>query len=534
MLEVELLIIGAGPAGTAAALTAREFGIETLLVDESPLDPANLQRNIPKWYGSRDAARQVSASTVYHWLESRADLQQAIEAGAEVLTQHAAWGTFPNRVVGIFDGTRTWLVQARQIILASGSTDLHLAFPGWTLGGVLGGGAALQLLDTYGYLNGKRMLILGSGDLGLTVAERAIQAGLEVVGIVEIEPRIQGNPILARELEQAGVCFFLGQTIKEAEGGGELERVRLLTVSGEPPTVTPGPEIEVDTLCVAIGRQPAIELAYLSGCAMAYDRLRGGFYPRHDQQMRTSQEGILVAGDLAGARDATFRSPDHAERSGRTAASSVAEALGRVDGDRARHDLEDRSIAAQPTSDGDLPRGAQSFASAWHAVAEALAGDDLIICRCEEVTRGEVLAAEEFTGGDHPDEVKRVSRAGMGLCQGRGCRPLIAGLLASRSGRAFSELPIASYRPPLRPLPLGALATEEKRAVPQLAQFLELEARLRHDVQAGILQPQALTRYHWRVDTLAYRWAEQGKSDEELRGIVEDLERQIRYTAKWR
>src|SRR6266851_9752720 len=90
------------------------------------------------------------------------------------------------------------------------------------------------------------------------------------------------------------------------------------------------------------------------------------------------------------------------------------------------------------------------FASPWHRLADRVSSDETIVCRCEEITRGEVLDVLAMSGG-HPDEVKRLSRAGMGLCQGRGCRPLIAGLIGSRLARAFADVPLASFRPPVRP-----------------------------------------------------------------------------------
>lgn len=532
MQEVELVVVGGGPAGSAAARTAAALGVETLLVDENPLDPAYLQRNVPRWYGSRLPAGGATAALVYRWLASRPDLQQAAEAGAEVLTQHAAWGIFPVRVVGLYDGQQTWLVRAGQIILATGTTDLHLAFPGWTLGGVLGGGGALHLLDLYGRLDARRMVVLGSGNLGLIVAQRARASGIEVAGIVAIEREVGGDPALRDALADAGIPFFLGYTVKEAQGGAEVERLVLAEVGDHHRLTGEEVSIEADTLCVAIGRQPAVELAYLCGCALTYDPAGGGVLPRRDADGRTSQEGILVAGDLAGAFDRAFPDPGVVERSGQLAAITAAEALGRLDAAAAG------GMRAEARAAGDLtampratmsPNGHESYPSAWHRVADALATDDLVICRCEEVTRGAVLAAAELVGAEHPDEVKRVSRAGMGLCQGRGCRPLIAGLLAARTGRPLAVLPLASYRPPVRSLPLAALATEEDRPLPEYPAFVALEQRLVRDVQQGRLHPTALQRYHYRAGEILYACAARGAGEDEVERAAAELERQIRY-----
>ena len=532
MQDTELLVVGGGPAGSAAALTAAELGVETLLVDENPLDPVYLQRNVPHWYGSRLPASDPRSPPDSRWLASRPLLQQAAAAGAEVLTRHAVWGTFPGGVVGVYDGTRTWLVHARQLVFATGATDLPLAFSGWTLAGVLGGGGALHLLDLYGRLDARRMVILGAGNLGMTVARRAMEAGVAVAGIVEIEGEAQGDAALYDALAGVGVPFFLGHTIKEARGDATVAQV-ILTRVREDGTTEDELCLEADTLCVAIGQQPAIDLAYLSGCAMAFDATRGGFFPRHDRDLRTSQEGIFVAGDLAGALDAAFPNPSIAEASGRLAAVAAVAALGRA-GDGAAEALRQEARAVldriRPTARSARDDGA--FPSRWHRVADALAADDLVLCRCEDVTRGAVLAAMALAGGDHPEELKRVSRAGMGLCQGRGCRPLVAGLLGARTGRTLAELPVPSYRPPVRSLPLEALATEEERPLPRLRAFDELEERLARDVAAKKLSPVAITRFHYRVEEMLFTAAERGAGEEEVERLAAELERQIRYAAQ--
>jgi hypothetical protein len=118
----------------------------------------------------------------------------------------------------------------------------------------------------------------------------------------------------------------------------------------------------------------------------------------------------------------------------------------------------------------------------------------------------------------------------MGLCQGRGCRPLIASMLAARAGRPLTALPLASYRPPLRSLPLAALATEEELPMPHFPAFAALEERLTRDVQAGTLAPSALQRLHYRSDELIYSLAARDASEAEIEEAAARLERQIRYT----
>jgi thioredoxin reductase len=526
--DVELVVVGGGPAGCAAAVTAAALGVETLLVDENPLDAASLQRNVPNWYGSRLPAGGATSQRVYRWLAARPALHDAAAAGAEVLTQHTVWGIFPGRVLGLSDGARTRLVRARAVILATGATDLHLAFLGWTLAGVLGGGGALQLFDLYGYLPARRMLILGSGNVALAVAERALAAGIAIAGMVEIGDAPQGDAGGLAALRAAGVPLYTGHTVRAARGGAEVEAV-VLTRAGHGPD---GPDrvIAADTLCVAIGRQPAIDLAYLAGCALTHDPSRGGFLPRHDAHLRTSVEGVLVAGDAAGTADHGARDPDRAARSGRVAAITAAEMVGRLDAAAAARLRREAGPVAPGNSEDRLDGAEGVFATPWHRAADALATDDLIVCRCEEVTRGAVLAALALVDGD-PNEVKRVSRAGMGLCQGRGCRPILAGILAARTGRAYAALPPASWRPPVRAVSLAALATEEERALPRVPAVAALEERLARDVAAGRLGPMALSRFRTRAEELAFACGERGADGPEAERLAAELERQLRAVA---
>jgi glycine/D-amino acid oxidase-like deaminating enzyme len=435
--ELELLVIGGVPAGLAAASTAHALGIATVLVDEQPLDPSAIRRNVPYWFGPRAAARATRPHDLYAWLSRHPELQSAMEQGVDVRLGWSAWGLFPENIVGLYDGqSQTTLVTARAVILATGATDLHLAFPGWTLGGVLGARGALYLLDSRGYLDAQRLLVLGAGPLARDVVHKAQATSTEVVGLVDIAA---------------------GQTIRAARGGADLEEV-VLTELGSGTDTT----LQVDSVCVAIGEQPAVELGALIDLGLVFDRSAGGFAVAHDVDGRTSRPGVFVAGDAGGVYDVDRRDSNAARDSGARAARAAAAWLR---GERSP------SFAAAVASGERSPllevagphsaTSAGAYLTEWHRAADALAGDDVFVCRCEEITRAAVLAALGQTVAADPDEVKRISRAGMGICQGRGCRPILAGLVAARTGRAFEDVPLAHYRPPVRPIPMAALATEE-------------------------------------------------------------------------
>jgi thioredoxin reductase len=447
MRAVELVVVGGGVAGTAAARAAARRGVAVLLVDEQPLGASAYRRNVPYWFGPRAARRPERAPDLYGWLAAHPMLGQAVEDGIDVRLGCSVWGVFPDgesTIVGLFDGQRTELVRARAIILATGATDLHLAFPGWTLGGVLGGLGASALLETSGYLEAQRLLLLGTGRLAVDVARRAKAAGSEVVGLVDVDAGTDGDT--------AGVRVWPHHTIRRASGGADVEAVTLARVEGQRVLDTEDVTLAVDAVCVAIGQQPAIELAALAQCQLTYGLPQGGWHVAHAADGATSRPGIFVAGDIGGVHQDGAAAVASGERASRAAVTWLASGV--------------HTWRSEPVI------GATNvFASRWHALAETIATEATIICRCEEISRGEVLRTLRSEGATDPNEIKRISRAGMGVCQGRGCRPLVAGLVAQHTGRRLAEVPLSRFRPPVRSIPLRALATEEDADGPLLEPF---------------------------------------------------------------
>jgi heterodisulfide reductase subunit A-like polyferredoxin len=231
----------------------------------------------------------------------------------------------------------------------------------------------------------------------------------------------------------------------------EVAGVTLARVDGERVLDTDDLALQVDSVCVAIGRQPSIELASLAGCELAYGQQHGGFHVAHAPDGTTSRPGVFVAGDAGGVQN-VLAAQASGERAGQAAAAW----------------LETGAHSWRRSPSGVC---SNVFASRWHELAERLATDETIICRCEEIPRGEVLRVLSAERTDDPNDIKRVCRAGMGVCQGRGCRPLIAGLVAHQTRRRYAEVPLSSFRPPVRSVPLRALATEEGADGPLLEPF---------------------------------------------------------------
>jgi thioredoxin reductase len=416
-----VVVIGAGPSGIAAAIEAAQGGAAVLLVDENPVSGALMGNDVPLWFGGRmTAAAQNCERMLEAVFASLPALEAAMEAGVELLLGTSAWGVYrngpgvaslPEQVVGLADAQRSWLVGFERIVLATGARDLALAFPGWNQPGVMGGAALEMLLSRYDAFAGRRVLILGSHDLALETALLALERGLEVAGLVEVRPAPQGSAELAARVAEAGIAIHCGAAVALARGG--IDGV-------ESATLTTGETILCDTICVAVGLVPSIELVDAMHGPRVLDGKRGGYVPG-------GEEVVSAVGLCAGLADTGF---DHVEY--------------RMD---------------------------------WVRALSAVCAPETIICQCEEVTRADLLGVQPPNylarsapmcarslqtlledGPANPDQIKRLTRAGMGICQGRRCRDQVAMLLALEAGEPFGTIPLATHRAPVRPLPLKILA----------------------------------------------------------------------------
>ena len=187
----DVVVVGAGPSGEAAAIDAAKVWIESvLLVDENPVSGALMGNDVPLYFGGRmTAATQNSERMLEAIFMSMPELETAMEAGVELLLGTTAWGVYrngpgvaslPEQVVGLADAERSWLVGFDRIVLATGARDLAMAFPGWNQPGVMGAAALQMLLSRYDAFAGRRVLVLGSHDLALETALLAHGRGLEV------------------------------------------------------------------------------------------------------------------------------------------------------------------------------------------------------------------------------------------------------------------------------------------------------------------------------------------------------------------
>lgn len=322
MKEVELLIVGAGPAGLSAACEAARAGVQVMIIDENARPGGQLFKQIHKFFGSRVHLAGTRGFRIGEML-----LQETRELGVEVQLGHPVYGIFAGNQVlyGGEDGVRK--LHAKKMILATGANENNLCFEGSVLPGVMTAGAAQTMINLHHVLPGKKVVMVGSGNVGLIVSYQLLQAGAEVAALVEAAPAVGGYGVHANKLKRAGVPFYLSHTIKRVMGAQGVEQVEIIQLDQNFQPV-PGTEIilEADTVCMAVGLTPMTELAELGGCEMTVSPALGGVVPLHDDSMRTTNPNIYVAGDIAGVEEAST-----AMEEGRMAGVAAAEDLGYLD-----------------------------------------------------------------------------------------------------------------------------------------------------------------------------------------------------------
>jgi pyruvate/2-oxoglutarate dehydrogenase complex dihydrolipoamide dehydrogenase (E3) component len=395
-------------------------------------------------------------------------IDAAVASGARVLLRTSVVAIEGESVVLVADGEHARTVTARRLLLAPGAHDRPVAFPGWTLPGVLTAGGAQTLVKTQRVLPGDRMVFAGSGPLALAFPAQLHGYGAGVALVLEAGPppragdvarmlaAAPGNVDLLRDaaryrarLLRARIPLRYRRIVVRAEGDGRVEAVTHAAVDAEWRVVAGSEEtVAADVLCLGYGFVPSVELLRLAGCAFGYDEDRGGPVATVDAWMRTTVPGVLVAGDGAGV-DGSYVAIDE----GRLAAIGAAIDLGRIDAEVARRRAAPvrRRLARRRA----FARGLRRMHRVGGGIYE-LADRDTVICRCEEVRRAEL--DEAIATSSDPGVVKALTRAGMGLCQARNCQRQVAAMIAARHGGTIADVPMATPRLPARPVALEAIA----------------------------------------------------------------------------
>lgn len=330
--EVEILVIGAGPAGLSAAIEAAKYGADVLVVDENDKPGGQLFKQIHKFFGSRRHKAGVRG------IDIGTELLEEVEMlGVEVMLNTVAYGIYPNDegVALAVNSEEGLIVHPQKVIMATGASENPLAFPGWTLAGVVGAGAIQTMINVHRVPVGERVLMIGSGNVGLIVTYQLLQAGIDVAGIVEAAPQVGGYGVHSAKVRRAGVPVYTGHTVLEAVPNEDMSGVKGAVIAKVDEKFQPikGTEqyIACDTIGIAVGLTPDIALPAMADVTFVNGGRLGSQVPMHDRNMETTREGIYVAGDSAGVEEASS-----AIEEGKLAGIAAAEALGKIDAQTAQ------------------------------------------------------------------------------------------------------------------------------------------------------------------------------------------------------
>lgn len=454
---VDLLIIGAGPAGMSAAVQARRSGLSVMVVDEQPAPGGQIWRAIEKRAGTRtgDLLGQEYAAGM--------PLVKAFrDSGASYLPQTQVWQIEPGWQVFMSRAEDAECIRASNVLVATGAQERPGPFPGWTLPGVLTVGAAQILMKNAREIPASAPWIAGSGPLVLLYMVQLLRAGGRIAGWLDTTPpgawgrgarhlpsALHRLPELLkgfawlREVQSAGFPIVRGVTQLRADGEKRLQKISFVTAKQETGSV------EANLLLIHEGVVPSIHVTQALGCEHTWSDTQHCFHPVVDCWGGTSKPGIFVAGDgtgIGGARAAQAR--------GTLAGIRIAERVGKLreeDAERVAAPVKRelaKEMAIRPLLDAMYQPRAEIFSPP----------DDTVVCRCEELTAGDIRAAITV-GASDPNQVKSMTRAGMGPCQGRQCGYTVAHLLSEAHATPIKEVGFYRVRPPLKPLTLGELAT---------------------------------------------------------------------------
>ncbi len=458
-----VLVIGAGPAGLAAALAAVDLGEPVTLLDASDDVGGQYWRHLPATRPSSNEAR------LHHgWSRFLAMRERLATSHCEIVTSAHVWAVDRAGVhvlLGDADGTdrRRRTFQADAVVVATGAFDRVLPVPGWDLPGVFSAGGAQALAKGERVAVGRRVVVAGAGPFLLPVAVALLQGGSTVLGVLEASrlskmsygwakrpwelvsarAKIPEVGRYAYELARHRVPYSTGRAVIAIHGDERVESVTTAAVSPSWASV-PGTEREmaVDAVCLGHGWTPRLELAIAFGCQLSAQR-----FVAVDEGQRTSVEHVYAAGEITGVGGVDLALAEGAIAGHLAAGGRLSDAALRL----SRAQRKDwRRFAARLEA-------AHSIGAQW---TEWLS-DETIVCRCEEVTVERLRSAAQFTQSKGLRSLKLSSRAGLGLCQGRVCGRTVESLLATWAGDGgLSDGVITDRRPVALPVRLGELCAD--------------------------------------------------------------------------
>ena len=462
-LQCDLLIVGAGPAGMAAAIEARGRGLSVVVADEGSHAGGQIYRQAAN---SRlaDAQRVLGAD----YAAGRPLIARFMASGAQYFSRTLVWQIEPGPTPSAMltrrgEQSGTLCVKAQALLFATGAQERPWPIRGWTLPGVMGVGAAQTMLKSGGLVPGPDTVLAGSGPLLWLYASQVLQAGRTLRAIVDTTPRGASlKPGALRHLPRAlraSEYLLKGLRMMRAvrRSGTEIYRAAQdIEVLGDTRAKAlrfrigaRRHELAAGLVLLHQGVVPGSNAARSIGCAHQWDEAQACWRPQLDSWGGSSVPRVWIAGDGAGIGGAKA-----AEHAGQLAALDIAAELKRIE-----HTIRDReSRAARAAMDRHLAIRPLLDALYTPPLALRRPADDVIVCRCEEVSAGEIrrIARLDCTG---PNQMKAFSRCGMGPCQGRWCGATVGELLAEVQQRPHREIGYYRIRAPIKPVTIDELAT---------------------------------------------------------------------------
>jgi NADPH-dependent 2,4-dienoyl-CoA reductase/sulfur reductase-like enzyme len=453
----DLIIIGAGPAGMAAALTATRLGLKTALLDEQPRAGGQIYRNV------RNAAPEVARILGPDYLHGETLAARLNDGNVDLHFGATVWDIAPDLTVSALSGGQSFQMRAPQLIAATGAMERAFPVRGWTLPGVLNAGAAQIALKSGGTIPSGKIVLAGGGPLLLLVACQLLQASADIAGIVETSPAsnhwavfahlaeaLRAPKLLAKglkmiwRLKRAGIPCFKSAHDLVIEGQDRVEALSFVSAGRQH-------RLSADIVLLHHGVVPNTQISRLLRVEHEWNNQQLCWQPRLDTYGETSAAGFRVAGDGGSIVGALA-----AEASGTIAALGAARALQRIS-------LEERDrLARAPRRALEGQLRIRPFLDALYRPPDWITAPsgDIVVCRCEEVTAGKIASMVKL-GCLGPNQTKFFSRCGMGPCQGRICGLSVTNILAKELGVAPDVTGAYHVRSPLKPMPLSAIGQRD-------------------------------------------------------------------------
>ena len=309
----DIVIIGAGPAGLGAAIEASKKGAKVLLVDENKMPGGQLFKQIHKFFGSKEHYAGMRGNQIGQNL-----ITQALENGVTYMGETICQGFDDQGSIILSHNNKMDLIKSQALILATGGIEKGLAFEKWTLPGVMTAGCAQTYANIHGIRVGQKVVVVGSGNVGLITAYQLIQAGIEIAAIVEFQDKITGYEVHLNKIRKLGIPIYTSHTIIEAIGTEHVTAGKILDLKTKEEKI-----IDCDTIVLAVGLRTNNRVAVSLGCKTIYNETFGGMIPLHDKRMETTLKNLFVAGDLTAIEEANTALDE-----GRIAGLAAAQSIG--------------------------------------------------------------------------------------------------------------------------------------------------------------------------------------------------------------